>query len=145
MYKIRIRCTDPKELAFNGKKITKKSYNNIHNRLQPNNIDYIDAIIILYITSYSIRYPRRYPEFFTDKSLEFLCNTKITEDQFKVFILKMKEIGFASDQKCSIQFIDNNGKIMYNYDFNLCKPKPIKVNPRNKNKLYSQQYLYKKV
>jgi hypothetical protein len=33
---------------------------------------------------------------------------------------------------------------MYNYDFNSCKPMPIKDNPRNKNNLYSQQYLYKR-
>ena len=56
----------------------------------------------------------------------------------------MKEIGFSSDKKSSIQFIDNEGKIIHNYDFNLCKPIPIKVKPRNKNKLYSQQYLYKR-
>ena len=117
------------------KKITKESYNNIHNNLQPDNIDYIDAIIILYITYYS--------EFFTNKSLEFLCNKEISEYQFKEFIQKMKEIGFSS-KKGIIQFIDHKGNIMYNYEFNSCKAIPIKVNPRKKNKLYSQQYLYKR-
>ena len=136
MYKIRIMCTDPNELAFNGKKIKQKSYNNIHNKLQPDNIDYIDAIIILYITYY--------PEFFTNKSLEFLCNKEISEYQFKEFIQKMKEIGFSSKKKSSIQFIDNEGNSIYNYDFNSCKPISIKVNPRKKNKFYSQQYLYKR-
>jgi len=136
MYKIRIMCTHPNELSFDGKKIKKKSYNNIHNKLQPDNIDYIDAIIILYITYY--------PEFFTNKSLEFLCNKEISEYQFKEFIQKMKEIGFSSNKKGSIiQFIHEK-RIIYNYDFNSCKPILIKVNPRKKNKLYSQQYLYKR-
>lgn len=138
MYKIRIMCTDLNELAFNGKKINQKSYNNIHNKLQPDNIDYIDTIIILYIKYYS--------ELFTNKSLEFLCNKEISEYQFKEFIQKMKEIGFSSNKKGSIQFIDihDKGNIIYNYDFNSCNPIPIKVNPRKKNKFYSQQYLYKR-
>ena len=77
------------------KKITKESYNNIHNNLQPDNIDYIDAIIILYITYYS--------EFFTNKSLEFLCNKEISEYQFEELIQKMIEIGFSSNKKGIIQ------------------------------------------
>ena len=51
MYKIRLGCTSKDNLCFNGKKITKKLYTQILNKLQPENIDYIETISILYKTS----------------------------------------------------------------------------------------------
>ena len=96
MYKIRIDCTSKDNLCFDNKKIKKESYNNIHSRLQPSNINYIYEIYILY---------KNYKSF-TYKSLEFNC-TEINENEFIEFIKKMKNIGFCClNHKTTIQFIE---------------------------------------
>ena len=47
-----------------------------------------------------------------------MCNKEISEYQFEELIQKMIEIGFSSNKKGIIQFIDGKGNIIYNYDFN---------------------------
>ena len=144
MYKIRIMCTNANELAYNKTPINKKSYKEIHDKTQPNNIDYIDSVIILHIHKKT----KKNNKIFTLKSLEFLCNKEISEYQFEELIQKMIEIGFSSNKKGIIQFIDGKGNIIYNYDFNSCKSTEVEPRKKNKNKNqsnYSQQYLYKKV
>jgi hypothetical protein len=140
MYKIRIMCTNANELAYNKTLINKKSYKEIHDKTQPNNIDYIDSVIILH------KKTKKNNKIFTLKSLEFLCNKEISEYQFEELIQKMIEIGFSSNKKGIIQFIDGKGNIIYNYDFNSCKSTEVEPRKKNKNQSnYSQQYLYKKV
>jgi len=99
MYKIRINCTNPDQLAFNNNPINKKSYKEIHDKLQPNNIDYIDSVIILH------KKTKKNNKIFTLKTLEFLCNKEISEYQFEELIQKMIEIGFYSKDNRPIQFI----------------------------------------
>jgi hypothetical protein len=142
MYKIRINCTSEEQLSFDDNKITKYIYDRIHIVLQPDNIDYINDIIILHKNNVD----------FTLKSLEFICKININEEQFIKFIEHMKNIGFYSDSNSNIQFIDNIGNIIFNYKFNSIEKKsPIqnKLNKSNKHKKnksnYSQQYLYKKL
>ena len=48
LYKIKINCTDKNNLSFNNKKINENIYNEIKNKLNPNNDNFIDKIIILY-------------------------------------------------------------------------------------------------
>ena len=144
MYKIRISCTSDNELAFNNKPINKKSYKEIHDKLQPNNIDYIDSVIILH------KKTKKKTKIFKLKTLEFLCNKEIGEYQFEELIQKMIKIGFYSKDNRPIQFIyiDNvfTTKYKYTYDFNSCKPTEVEPRKKNKNQSnYSQQYLYKKV
>ena len=145
MYKIRINCTSLDQLAFNNNPINKKSYKEIHDKLQPNNIDYIDSVIILH--KKTNKKTKKNNKIFTLKTLEFLCNKEISEYQFEELIQKMIEIGFYSKANRAIQFIDNNVfTTKYNYDFNSCKPTEIEPRKKNKNQSnYSQQYLYKKV
>lgn len=137
LYKIRINCTTKKELTFNDKPINKKYTKNIYTELQPLNIDYIDGIIILYKHLLLKR---------TLKSLEFLVNIQLTDILFIEFINKLKDVGFNSkNDKPRIQFIDNTGNIIYNYNFDTCLPLDIKKYKNKKNKSsYSQLYLYKK-
>ena len=142
MYKIRISCTSDNELAFNNKPINKKSYKEIHDKLQPNNIDYIDSVIILH------KKTKKKTKIFKLKTLEFLCNKEIGEYQFEELIQKMIKIGFYSKDNRPIQFIyiDNVFTTKYTYDFNSCKPTEVEPRKKNKNQSnYSQQYLYKKV
>jgi hypothetical protein len=143
MYKIRINCTNPDQLAFNNNPINKKSYKEIHDKLQPNNIDYIDSVIILH------KKTKKNNKIFTLKTLEFLCNKEISEYQFEELIQKMIEIGFYSKDNRPIQFIyiDNNlFTTKHNYDFNSCKPTEVEPRKKNKNQSnYSQEYLYKNV
>ena len=84
-YKIRINCTNKRELCFNGTKINKELYYDIHNKLLPMYIDYIDKIMILSKTTNSFTTAKS----FTTKSLEFICNREIDEMEFNEFIVKI--------------------------------------------------------
>jgi len=66
----------------------------------------------------------------------------ITETEFIDFINNLKNNGFISYRKePKIQLIDNEGKIYYNYNYNLVIPFP-----NNKIKaIYRQQNLYIKI
>ena len=55
------------------------------------------------ITSSLILYKKF--ENFTTKTLEFLCNKEITEDDFKDFIKNMHDIGFISVCNTKITFV----------------------------------------
>ena len=136
MYKIRISCTNENELSFNYNKINRETYNEINIKLSPYNINYINAIIILYKTNSNN---------FTTKTLEFKCIEKINENQFIKFIQKMKDIGFYSEKSCPIQFVDYTGNIIFNYDFNTIYKysENIKHYKKKNKSYYKQLYLYK--
>ena len=133
MYKIRINCTSQKDLTINNKKINCISYNNLENK--PDNIDYISKISILYEDNFHSKSDVNY----INKTLEFYCNTQITEQDFKNFINNLKDIGFHSKKRePKIQLIDSEGKIIFNYNYNTVEPFP-----NNKIKsIYRQQNLY---
>lgn len=134
MYKIRIRCTEPKELSFNGKKINKKRYSNIVTALQPNLFEYIDTVCVLYV---------KYGAF-TCKSLEFLCNRCIDDVELKYIISHMKTIGFMSQKGC-IQLVNSSGYVISNYIFDLERKVETQIKPKKENNSrYSQFVLYKK-
>jgi hypothetical protein len=132
-YKIRINCTSQKDLTINNKKISRISYNNLE--YKPDNIDYITKISILYEDNFHSKSDVN----FINKTLEFYCNCIITEIEFKDFINNLKNIGFSSKKKDpKIQLIDNEGKIIFNYNYNTIEPFP-----NNKIKsIYRQQNLY---
>lgn len=132
-YKIRINCTSQKDLTVNNKKISRISYNNLETK--PDNIDYITKIAILYEDNFHSKSDVNY----INKTLEFYCNRLISEDEFKDFINNLKTNGFCSrKQEPKIQLIDNEGKIIFNYNYNSVEPFP-----NNKIKsIYRQQNLY---
>jgi len=92
-YKIRINCTSQKDLTINNKKINCISYNNLENK--PDNIDYISKISILYEDNFHSKSDVNY----INKTLEFYCNRKISEIEFKEFINNLKNTGFNSKKK----------------------------------------------
>jgi len=138
-YKIRIYCTHKTQLSFKGKPINKKTYKTIHAEFEPDLINYIDKINILYTDclKYSTYY-RKYV-WFTYKSLEMLCNREICEYEFECIIKRMHSCGFISDsdtdsdsdteiqfvklKKTKIQFVklkktkDEKDIVIYNYNF----------------------------
>lgn len=113
IYKIRINCTTQKDLTINNKKINQKTFNN---SISKTDIDeYISKIAILYEDNFHMKDDIS----FINKTLEFYCNREITENEFKDFILKLRKLGFVSNKKQSkIQFINNDGNIIYNYNYN---------------------------
>ena len=100
-YKIKISCTSKKELCYNNNKISKpnskkkseKDYDKLKQLV--NNHNNITSSLILY---------KKF-ENFTTKTLEFLCNKEITEDDFKDFIKNMHDIGFISVCNTKITFV----------------------------------------
>ena len=132
-YKIRINCTSQKDFTVINKKISRISYNNLENK--PDIIDYITKISILYEDNFHSKSDVN----FINKTLEFYCNRIISEIEFKDFINNLKNIGFSSKKKDpKIQLIDNEGKIIFNYNYNTIEPFP-----NNKIKsIYRQQNLY---
>jgi hypothetical protein len=134
-YKIRLNCTSQKDLTINENKISRISYNNLETK--PDNMDYITKIAILYEDNFHSKNETNY----INKTIEFYCDRLITEIEFINFINNLKKIGFVSKRKePKIQLIDNEGKIYYNYNYNLVSPFP-----NNKIKsIYRQQNLYVK-
>ena len=117
VYKIRIGCTCQKDLTINNKKINSKSYND--SGFSVKDFDYITKISILHEDSLHSKNDLCY----INKTIEFLCNREITTEEFCNFIRYMKNNGFVSKRKePKIQFIDNEGKVLYNYNYNLVIP-----------------------
>ena len=132
LYKIKINCTDKNNLSFNNKKINENIYNEIKNKLNPNNDNFIDKIIILY------KYPNKY-SYFCVKSLEIICNIKLTEDQFIKYIKKMKNCGFYSINDYIIEFIDlTSYNTIYKYKFDSM----ISENIEPRNNTYKNNSVY---
>lgn len=117
MYKIRIDCTSQKDLTIRNKKISSKTYNN--SGFNVNDYDYITKIAILYEDNLHSKNDLSY----INKTLEFFCNRKITKEEFVEFITYLKNNGFISKRKePKIQFIDNEFKVLFNYNYNLIIP-----------------------
>ena len=139
-FKIRIYCTRIEELNLYGKPLSKKSQ---IKPLIPESIEYIESILLIYKTLRSI----------TIKSLEFMCNKKLSDDEFIFFINILKFCGYKSRQKKHrIEFIhisnekgNSKHELIFSYDFISCKPLEIMPKKKLKNKsTYRTQSLYKK-
>ena len=124
MFKIQIRCNTD-DLKFNGNIIDKHQYNNIRSRLQLKNIDYIDKMLILYKTD---------SEGIETVTIEFLTNRQINENEFILFIVKMKDAGFVSLDETNIKFIDTTDitfyRIIYKRNFTSILRTRIRNRPR---------------
>ena len=158
MYRITIDCTNECDFSFDGRKITKSSYNKILKQLDPTQFDFVDSINILhkevvrenkyttipYFTSYPYYETFTYYTKFTYKSFEVVCN-KINEKQFVDFVYQMNKCDFTSENNCSIYLRDNCGNFVYTYNFNgiLKRDNPIQK-PRTNLYIYDTEVLYKK-
>jgi hypothetical protein len=126
-YKIKIFCTSINELSLNDEGINRSIYDEIIYSLCPEDDDFIDKIMILY------KYSKRHNiENFVVKSLEIICNTRLTKKQFIEYIKKMHDCGFKSKNNAIIEFINmENYETIYKYKFELIKS--IEIKPRDGN------------
>lgn len=147
-YKCSIRCTSIDELNFNGHSIyIGNIYNQIIRALQPDNIEYIHCINIL--TKKTTRWRRGVEVPFMIKTIEFLTNRLLVEEEFMEFIHKMKEAGFSSNTNNNIQFI-NTFSVPHNILFDCIFSSELTVvNQRARrrnanNSSYGTHQIYKK-
>jgi hypothetical protein len=148
LYKCSSRCTSIDELNFNGHCIyTGAIYNQIINALQPDNIEYIHSINILTKWTTTRRRGREAP--FMIKTIEFLTNRLLEEEEFMEFIHKMKEAGFSSNTNNNIQFI-NTSSVPHNILFDCIFSSELAVVNRQgrrrnaNNSSYGTEQIYKK-
>ena len=147
-YKCSIRCTSVDELNFQGRNIyTWRIYNQIIPVLQPDNIEYIHSINI--VTKNTTRKRRGVEVPFMIKTIEFLTNRLLEEEEFVGFIHKMKDVGFSSNTDNNIQFINTISvphNILYDYNFSSELAKlPRSARTRNaNNSSYGTHQIYKK-
>ena len=158
-YKIKILCTSEGELSHNNnpicnpksKKISENDYDKLIDQLKKlvNNNNYINSALILH---------KKFDNF-KIKTLEFLCNNEIIDDDFKCFIQNMHDIGFYSKYDTKIEFlklvtetinesVNKSVTRIHNYKFQ-SKTKKIEKEHKNKNKnknksTYHTEILYKK-
>ena len=110
-YKIKINCTYPDNLRIDDRVISKnrRLYNYIRSKMQLENIDYITKMLIVYKTD---------SNGLESKSIEFIINREIDENEFILFIVKMKDAGFFSLNNRDIKFIDTTSSItIFNRNF----------------------------
>jgi len=133
--KIRISCTTQDELQINNKKINMKNYSNyVNNKFD----DYIIKVFLLQ----KFKFVNNKTSYIK-KSLEFICSRDITEEEFQLFIVNLKKLGFVSKKENhQIQYINNEGIVMFNYNYTLNKPYIIPAFSNKKKSLYRQQNLY---
>jgi hypothetical protein len=112
-FKIRIGCTTQKDLNINNKKINRNTFNTV--KLP----DYISKVFILFEDNFHSKTDDNY----INKTLEFYTNKNLTEEEFSFFIDNLKKSNIISNRKYpKIQMLDNDGDMVYNYNFNLNKP-----------------------
>jgi 1,2-phenylacetyl-CoA epoxidase catalytic subunit len=133
--KIRISCTTQDELQINNKKINMKNYSNyVNNKFE----DYIIKVFLLQKFKFLNNKTS-----YIKKSLEFICSRDITEEEFQLFIANLKKLGFATKKENHlIQYINGEGIVMFNYNYNLNRPYVIPAFSNKKKSLYRQQNLY---
>jgi hypothetical protein len=140
-YKIKMYCTQKEQLLFNNKPITQKSGHDIIHALTPN--DNIKEIFILYK---DINFLKKNNKKYCIKSIEIELYDFLLEQDFILFIAKMKQAGFYSFNDTKIQYINmDDNKIWYEYRFRTIvkqTPKP-RVYCRNTS-TYKHLTLYKK-
>jgi len=112
-YKIRIACTTQIDLMINNKKINKNTFNSV--KLP----DYIKKVFILYEDNFHSKNDNNY----INKTLEFYTDKDLLEEEFIDFIDNLKKSGITSKRKQpKIQMLDNDGDMIFNYNYNLNKP-----------------------
>lgn len=136
MYKIKIGCTDKDELSFRGKKIKMNGYTTIVSKLTNN--DYIDIIQIV-----SKKHEKND---FTTKTIEFFINKELDEIEYILFIAKLKDAGFRSENDINIQLINTKSNdVIFDYKFtSMCKNEIIRFEKRKNKSIYTTQQIYKK-
>jgi predicted transport protein len=126
-YKIKIEWTSKDELCYNNEEISININDNLNLKELKNTTNYINDF--------------KYIDLKT-KSLEFNCNSKISDIDFNTFIKDMQNIGFFSNKDILIHLISNKeiNKISSKKTISIYKFQSI-IKIHN----YSTQFLYKKI
>ena len=135
MYKIKIVCTNKNDLSFGGKKINIKVFPSIISKLT--NIDYIEIIQVV---------KKKHNSTFVSKTIEFFINRELDKIEYMLFIAKMKDAGFHSENDINIQLINaDQNEIKFDYKFtSMGINKTIMFKKRKNNSNYTTQQFYKK-
>ncbi len=125
-YKIKINCTHPDNLRIDDRVIsrrTRRLYNYIKSKMQLENINYITKMLIVYKTD---------SNGLETISIEFIINREIDENEFILFIVRMKDAGFFSLNNRDILFIDTtSSRTIFNRNFTSVVKVPIISNSNN--------------
>ena len=135
-YKIKINCTDIKELSYNNFKITNRD----RKKYKFDDINYVDEVYVLH--------RKLIKENFILKSLEFIINKLLDIKELQDFIIILKNKGFRSDNNTTVEFIDitdnNNHNYLYKIRYNTYEiSKYSNIINKRKSK-YSQQEIFKR-
>ena len=135
-YKIKINCTDIKELSYNNSKITNKD----RKKYKFDDINYVDEVYVLH--------RKLIKENFILKSLEFIINKSLDIKELQDFLIILKNKGFRSDNNTTVEFIDitdnNNHNYLYKIRYNTYEiSKYSNIINKRKSK-YSQHEIFKR-
>lgn len=135
-YKIKINCTDIKDLSYNNFKINNK----YRKKYKFDDINYVDEVYVLH--------RKLIKENFILKSLEFIINKLLDIKELQDFIIILKNKGFRSDNNTTVEFIDitdnNNHNYLYKIRYNTYEiSKYSNIINKRKSK-YSQQEIFKR-
>ena len=138
MYKIKIGCTDKNDLSFCGKKIKINEYTTTTIVSKLTNNDYIE---IIQIVSKKLKKNN-----FTTKTIELFINRELNEIEYILFIEKLKDTGFRSENDISVQLINTKSNdVIFDYNFtSMCKNKIIRFEKQKNKSIYTTQQIYKK-
>ena len=135
-YKIKINCTDIKQLSYNNSNITKKD----REKYKFDDINYIDEVYVLHRNLIK--------EKFTLKSLEFIINRPLDIKELHEFIIILKNKCFISEKNTTVDFIDitnnNNYIYLYKIEYNTLKNIHYKIIEYKRKSKYLQQEIFKR-
>lgn len=147
MYKITIDCSDINNFSFCGEKITKGSYNRIHDQLKPEQFDFLVRINILH-KSFINKKGKCVKITNFDVVVDEISREEFVEKFFIDFIDKLKKCGFTSEKNCCVRALnmdDPNIGFGYSCKFNE-NIKVVEYKPKKRviDWNYKTQTLYKK-
>lgn len=134
-YKIKIFCTDFRDLAFNNKSINYLIRDELINSFYPEEDDFIDRILIVY---------KKKINKFIVKSLEIFFTEKLTIYEFEEYLIQMYNNGFRSINNIEVDFINTeNNEILYKLSFNDLIS--LNIDKRNKKYINNSSYAVSKL
>jgi len=135
IFKIKIDCTDDKQLLYNNRPIKNKTkITNI------SNINFITKCSIIYRKIYNEKGP------YTLKSLEFEINKSLNINELREFINNLKTLNFTSQKDTTttlIDITDNNSHIyIYKIKFNTLYELPLIQKGKKRESSYKQIVIF---
>lgn len=132
IFKIKIDCTDDKELLYNNRPIK--------NKTKITNINFNTKCSIIYRNTYNKKGP------ITLKSLEFEINKSLDINDLREFIINLKTLNFTSQEGTTTTLIDitdnNSHKYICKINFNTLNELPLIQKGKKRESSYKQIVLF---